>query len=101
MAIQTVQIRRAESNEAASLSAIARAAKGVWGYPAEWMELWAEQLTFTAEYIDAHRVFVAAIGGAPIGVTVLQMTATAACLEHVWIDPAHQRRGIGRELVRE
>src|SRR5438128_97160 len=46
-----VRIVRARSTDAAKLSAIARAAKAHWGYPAHWLERWCEQLTITAEFI--------------------------------------------------
>lgn len=45
-------IRRAESEEAWRLSAIALAAKRHWGYPEEWMELWKDEFVITPEYVS-------------------------------------------------
>jgi predicted N-acetyltransferase YhbS len=95
-----VKIRRAEPQDAATLTAIARAAKAAWGYPADWMAEWLPELTFTREYVSANEVFVATIDDEPVGVAVLHLSADGGSLEHVWIAPAHQGCGIGGRLVR-
>jgi hypothetical protein len=48
---QAVHIIRVKPSEAATLSAIAWAAKAFWNYPSDWMEQWREQLTITPTFI--------------------------------------------------
>jgi predicted N-acetyltransferase YhbS len=94
-----ILIRGATADDAARLTEIAKAAKAGWGYPPEWMARWAVDLTITPAYLSAHRVFVAATGSAVVGVCALEDHVSHWLLEHVWVDPAAQRAGIGRLLV--
>ena len=51
-------IRRAVPAEAASLTAIAKAAKAHLGYPAEWLDAWDAASTVDADYLALHRAWV-------------------------------------------
>jgi ribosomal protein S18 acetylase RimI-like enzyme len=93
-------IRRARSSEAGELTQLARAAKASWGYPAEWLDAWRDDLTITAEYVTQHQVFVADTGDGLAGVAALERVGGEAVLEHVWVAPIHQRQGVGEALVR-
>ena len=94
----SIGIRRAEPSDAAALSALAQRAKAHWGYPPAWMARWKRELTLTPPYLTVNTAFVATEDETPIGVCVLQQTPAAA-LEHVWVDPGHHGRGVGRALV--
>lgn len=93
--------RRAQAEDAAELTEIAQAAKRHWGYPAEWMEAWREELTITAEMIRRHQVGLAELGGKIIGTYSLINDAGGWHLEHFWLQPAHIGRGLGRALFAE
>lgn len=83
-----------------SLTAIAKAAKAHLGYPAEWLDAWDAALTVDAAYLALHRVWVG-VGrelAAPAGFAALVDEGTAWRLDHLWIAPAHQGRGLGRGL---
>ena len=92
-------MRRALPSDAGAATRLAFAAKAAWGYPAAWLEQWGPELTITAEYLESHDAFVALTDNQPIGICVLDTSTRPASLEHMWVDPACQRRGIGRELV--
>jgi ribosomal protein S18 acetylase RimI-like enzyme len=92
-------IRPARAEDAPRLSGLAFAAKASWGYPSEWLEQWRTDLTFTPEYLDAHRAWVAEREGAMLGVCVLALRGADASIEHLWIAPDQQRQGVGRALV--
>ena len=96
-----MHIRSARSDDAQQLTRLAHAAKSHWGYPTEWIERWESDLTLTPAYLAAHRTFVAEVDGNIAGLCVLEIDAGGARLEHVWIDPARQRQGIGRALLDE
>jgi ribosomal protein S18 acetylase RimI-like enzyme len=92
-------LRRAARSDAGALSALAREAKASWGYPKSWIDAWAAELTVSADYIDQHRVTVACSAGAILGMCALEDHEDHWNLEHVWVAPAAQRRGVGRFLV--
>lgn len=92
-------IRRADADDAGTLTAIARAAKATWDYPAAWIEFWRGELTLTPEYLAAHRVFAADADGATLGVYALEHHGDHWSLAHVWVAPAAQGLGVGRALV--
>jgi ribosomal protein S18 acetylase RimI-like enzyme len=81
------------------LSELAFRAKAQWGYPEEWLRLWRGDLTLTPEYLAAYPGFVALDCGRPVGCCVAEVRGREASLEHLWIAPECQRRGIGRMLV--
>jgi len=91
-------IREARAEEAPRLSRLAMLAKASWGYPSEWLERWRDDLTFTPEYLGSHRSLVAASGEDILGVCIMSLR-TPASIEHLWIRPDQQKRGIGRALV--
>lgn len=94
-------IRHAFPWDAEWLSALARRAKGSWGYPAEWLDAWADELTLTEDYIDHHRVFIAEDNGVTVGVCALEDHDDRWALEHVWVEPGRHGEGVGKMLVME
>ena len=92
----TFSIRDAVAGEHAQLSILAQRAKAHSGYPPDWMAQWSRQLTISAEYVERHRVEVAVDAASRvIGVCALEDHGDHFQLEHLWIDPAAQRMGIG------
>jgi GNAT superfamily N-acetyltransferase len=94
-----IEIRRATSNDSERATELARLAKAHWGYPAEWLDSWRDDLAITAEDIEKHRTFVASIDEKVVGVCQLQEGDVNAMLEHVWVDPDVHGMGVGRALV--
>jgi len=94
-----IEIRRAQSTDSQRATDIARLAKAHWGYPAEWLDAWHDDLAITPDAIEKHRTFVASIDGVVVGVCQLQEGDVGAILEHVWVDPCCHGKGVGRALV--
>lgn len=57
-------------------------------------------LTISPEYIAKHHVIVAAADSGILGMCAPEDHTTHWMLEHVWVVPQGQSRGIGRALVR-
>ncbi|HMH45240.1 MAG TPA: GNAT family N-acetyltransferase [Pyrinomonadaceae bacterium] len=93
-----LQIRPATPDEAEALTALAHAAKRHWGYPEEWISHWQTDLTITPDFIATNEVFVATIDNEIAGCCALVLSEKLIELEHMWIDPKHMRKGIGRAL---
>lgn len=96
-----IQIRRAQPNEAATLTEIAHAAKRHWGYPESWVEQWKNDLTITPDFIAENEVYVAVAGKEIAGCGALVLSDSMAELEHMWIRPEHMGTGVGRALFQQ
>jgi GNAT superfamily N-acetyltransferase len=92
-------LRRAVAGDAARLTALAHRAKAHWRYPSDWMAAWRDDLTLSPSYIEENQVWVAAIESVVAGMCALEDHADTWMLEHVWVDPKYQGRGIGQALV--
>jgi GNAT superfamily N-acetyltransferase len=92
------EIRRAGPRDAESLSRIAFAAKGHWGYPERWMERWREGLTITQEFFRESEVYAAVVEGEPAGFYALVGEGPKIELEHLWVLPERMGTGLGRAL---
>ena len=93
-----IEIRRANPEEADTLTEIAHAAKRHWKYPESWIQQWQTDLTISAEFIRTHEVFAATINGVIAGCCALVMTDSLAEIEHMWIRPEQMGGGVGRAL---
>jgi predicted N-acetyltransferase YhbS len=94
-----VTLRQATAEDADVLTDLAHRAKAHWGYSASWMREWDAQLTILPGYIDMHSVWLAERDGAIVGMCALEDRGLRWMLEHVWVEPALHRHGIGRALV--
>jgi len=93
-----VVLRAARADDAEALTRLARDAKAHWGYPAELLELWRDELTVTPETIAARTVLVAERDGVPVGMTALAGKGQELELTDLWVAPGAMGAGIGRRL---
>lgn len=94
-------LRIATTRDLPGLCALALAAKASWGYPAEWLALWREDLRYDERTLAEQCVLVAELDGELRGVCSFSSRGLDADLEGLWIDPAWLRRGLGRALLEE
>jgi GNAT superfamily N-acetyltransferase len=94
-----VRLRDAHPDEALGLSRIAYAAKAHWGYPAAELARWREDLTVSAASIERWPTVVAEIDGEAAGFVQVADDTAPWTVEHLWVDPGHMRRGVGRALL--
>ena len=93
-----VEVRRAGPGDAGALGRVAFAAKGHWGYPGRWMELWRPGLEISPGFVRDNEVYVAVSGGEPVGFYALVGGGRGLDLEHLWVLPAWIGTGLGRKL---
>ncbi len=93
-----IKIRRAQPEDADTLTQIAHAAKRHWNYPKEWIEAWKPDLTITADFIANNEVFVATGEDMVVGCCALVIAGTLSEIEHMWIRPEQMGTGVGRAL---
>lgn len=94
-----VAIRPTAASDAPLLTMLAHAAKASWGCPPGWIAAWRDELTLTPDYLEAHRSFVAEVAGSVAGMCAIEDHGARWVIEHLWVDPATQRRGVGAALV--
>lgn len=93
-----VQILRAKSEDAATLTEIAFAAKRHWGYPERWIENWRDLLTIKPEFIGDHETYTAIVDSQTVGFYALGRKEARADLLHMWVLPDWMGCGVGRAL---
>jgi N-acetylglutamate synthase-like GNAT family acetyltransferase len=91
-------IRRATTEEAATLTQIALDAKRYWGYPEHWIKHWEADLTVSAEFIRDNQVYLAEDAGEIVGFYALCVSDRKAELDHLWVVPRCIGTGVGKEL---
>jgi GNAT superfamily N-acetyltransferase len=94
----SIQIRRANPDEASVLTEIAHAAKRHWGYPENWIQHWKADLTITPEFIAKNEMYVAVKDEEIVGCCAIAFSESMVELEHMWIRPEHMGTGVGRAL---
>ncbi len=94
-----MNIRPAQEHEAETLSALALKAKAYWGYPADTIESWKQELSISSDAIASMPTFVAAVGDETAGFYSLVPSTRSWKLDHLWVLPQFMDRGIGRALV--
>jgi GNAT superfamily N-acetyltransferase len=94
-------IRPARPDEGERLREIAAAAKGHWGYDEALVRSWAASLDLSPGRLSAAQAIVAAEEGRAVGwAGVLPAEGGVCVLEHLWVEPARIRAGIGSRLFR-
>ncbi|MEJ2735480.1 MAG: GNAT family N-acetyltransferase [Anaerolineae bacterium] len=93
-----MQIERAKPDDAATLTAIAFAAKRHWGYPERWIESWRDLLTISPAFVAGHETYTAIVDGRIVGFCALGREDNRADLVHMWVLPEAMGRGVGRSL---
>src|SRR6266550_5092838 len=91
-------IRRATTDDTATLTNIAHDAKRYWGYPQHWIEHWRDELTISNDFVSENEVYVLASDDEVRGFYALVVRNDKAELEHLWVTPKHIGTGVGKEL---
>jgi N-acetylglutamate synthase-like GNAT family acetyltransferase len=91
-------IRRATTEDAATLTNIAHDAKRYWGYPEHWIKHWQDELTISNDFVSENEVYVLASDDEVRGFYALVVRKDKAELEHLWVAPKHIGTGVGKEL---
>lgn len=94
-----MELLSAQPSDAAELTAVVFAAKRHWGYPEEWIRLWADELTVDAEYIATNTVVSVLRAGRIIGWCAVVRDTEVWWLDYCWVLPQAMDLGVGRQLV--
>lgn len=94
----SMNVRRAEPADCATLSAIVYAAKAHWGYRPSDLESWKEQLSVTEASVREHPTHLVEVSGHVVAFYQLASSEGAWELQHFWVHPSFMGRGIGRRL---
>jgi GNAT superfamily N-acetyltransferase len=81
------------------LTQIAFAAKRHWDYDDHLIELWADELTVSADFVSTHPCYCAVRDAEILGFYALSGSGEEHELEHMWVDPEFVRSGVGAMLL--
>lgn len=106
-----ITVRRAVPEDSHALTRLSFAAKGYWNYPQEYLNIWKDELTISAEYTEKNIVYAAeacsvlagfysiihnkediVLGGSTI--------SSGFWLDHLFILPRFIGKGLGTALIR-
>ena len=76
-----IEIRRATPTDSERATELARRAKAHWGYPAEWLEAWNDDLIVTAEDAAAAFIVIGLRRRSPVGKLLLGSNAQRVLLD--------------------
>jgi GNAT superfamily N-acetyltransferase len=98
--MENYMIRLAQTEDTTRLTEIALSAKASWGYSESFMAACEVELTVTPDMLATHKVWVGQIGDIIGGMIALgpRQTGGISQLEHFFVEPHFQKRGIGRSL---
>jgi len=105
-----IKIRIALPEDSLLLTEIAFAAKRTWDYPESYFDIWKDELTITEEYIKNNLVLKAVINEEIAGFSSVVevprdfiagrgLVTKGFWLEHIFIKPEYQHKGIGNKLL--
>jgi len=105
-----MSIRSATQKDSKVLTEISFSSKKHWGYPAEYFEIWKEELTITGDYIRKNYVQIIETNGDAVGYySVVELEKDleitnftmekGVWLEHVFIRPEFIGKGFGKMLM--
>jgi GNAT superfamily N-acetyltransferase len=95
-----MRVVRARPEDAATLTAVAFAAKRAWGYPESWIRAWSPTLTIAPSAVARFPTFLVVEGEEVLGFCMVSLSGREARIEHLWVRPAHWGHGVGRALFR-
>ena len=93
-----MQIVRAKPGDAATLTAIAFAAKRHWGYPERWIESWRDALTAQPDFLTTDETYSTVVENRTVGFYAFARKGDRLDLQHLWVLPDAMGQGVGRLL---
>ena len=94
------RIRRARSDEAESLSALALRSKAHWGYSQDFLEACREELSVSAAALEKHPAYLLEEDGVTLGFYLLvPLAEEEAELDSLFVEPEAIGTGAGAELI--
>ena len=97
-----IKIEQALPKDVNKLTQIAFAAKSFWGYLEEYLKLWKDDLTITADYVQENTVLKAISEIEEIlGFGAIEFSTAFHAYEigHMWVHPKYMGYGTGRLLL--
>lgn len=92
-------MRAVTPDDLPAVNALVRASKGSWGYPAEWLDRWWPELEVTPHLLARGHAQLLEADGMIQGFYLILPEAPEWLLDHLWVAPEAQRRGVGRALL--
>ncbi len=97
-----MKIWRANRLDHKELTAITMQSKAYWGYSAEQIEIWSDQLTITETYLDTRSVYKLELEDKTVGYySYFKEDKETIFLDNLFIQPEHIGKGLGKFLLND
>ncbi len=97
-----MKIEKAKTDDHLILSEIAYQGKAFWGYEAEQLEKWKEDLTISKQYIENNETYKLVVNGTIIGFfSLLNIENDILKLDHLFMYPKYIGQGYGQILLKQ
>lgn len=93
-----IQFKSAKPTDSELLSQTAFRSKAIWNYSDEQLNLWIEELTITASYIEKNSVFKITEDSNYLGFFSLVFKDGIITIDHFWLLPGNTGKGYGRKV---
>ncbi len=94
-----MKFRIARQEDIEALNTISILSKTHWGYPAEWIENWRDELTLNREKLARQNVLLAELNGQSIGFCSISREEHNYEVLHLWVLPEYIGKGYGKKLL--
>ena len=94
-----MNLRRGVAADIPALDPIALASKAHWGYTAEQLAVWRDELAVSAESLSARPICVAEEYGRPIGFVQVATDTQPWGIAALWVHPSQIGKGVGKALL--
>lgn len=100
-----MEVKKALKEDHIALTILTKLSKNHWGYGAEQIKLWADDLTVSAEYIESNYVFKLCIDDTIIGYYAYcfeeDKGKQTIVLDNLFINPEYIGKGLGKYLMED
>lgn len=93
-----ISFRKANENDVSSLRILARNSEAIWGFSESFLRIFDDEYNVTIDFVRNNIVFVMIEDNTIVGFWGLTRKIQDAELEYLYIDSAHIRKGLGKQL---
>ena len=100
--MEKVDIVKAKVSDSEELTELTKRSKAIWGFSAEQLEKWKDELTITQEYIENNHVYKLLKEQLIIGYfSYIQLNKKVIKLDNLFVHPDHIKKGYGTILLND
>ena len=96
-----MNLRRASIEDLKALNRLCVHSKSYWGYPAEWIARWKEELRLSEKDLTEQQVLLLEVEDQIAGFCAIHQQKERYEITHLWLLPTFMGKGLGKTLLNE